>query len=526
MRILPYIAVMFTLLLAACSGEADKVAKEKMEIAHTLVSQNPDSAMSVLEGKPYGLIVYTHAYYVKNKHISDSLSQLVYEKYINEENGSRCDLIKAKLFYGIKLFYEKNYIKALSFLLDVNNNLENLESTYLKAVACFYIGSLYMRMDLYEEALSAFCEELDYALRMNSGQHVARAYSHVAIPFERMGLRDSALFYTAKAIKFEEVLDSQMRATLYNNYAIFKKNPKKSHDREVELYLKKAYDFKGQREYSTLANLAELYYEQDKIKEGDSISNVLLNTPKLKNGTMLILTRALYNRYTKTYQVDSAHKYHLLYLKYDSIENNMSQQNDVLKLRLQDQYEKLQDRNRLRYALAILSSLFIIAFVFIAYRKKLVLAKKDNRLNKEKILDYTDKIEDLEQQIEVLNKSIKAADIKAKEKTSSIIGEKLLSLPIFDYKNTKLYYDTIIATFCKHDEKFSNLKESLPEMTSRSLAMSFMFFYGKFDENKMMELLDFKSKQSYRTAKSRLKKVVVSSPVKNAHIEKLLANMS
>lgn len=65
MRILPYIAVMFTLLIAACSGETDKVAKEKMEIAHTLVSQNPDSAMSVLEGKPYGLIVYTHAYYVK-----------------------------------------------------------------------------------------------------------------------------------------------------------------------------------------------------------------------------------------------------------------------------------------------------------------------------------------------------------------------------------------------------------------------------------------------------------------------------
>ena len=263
MRILLYITVMFTLLLVACSGGADKVAKEKMEIAHTLVTQNPDSAMRILEeidkqglgrdNLAHYALLYTIAQDKSGLDVDDdSLLRFAHEYY----SVNMSDSMYARYAYYMGKFYmlkdsvkiahdmlrtsadvakERNeYYTACLALGMLSNSLSHIDPQvaigYAKEIvdihqdhptnirnhvlAILDIGECFVFMENRDSALIYMHQALDLAMSFGDSVSASSACQNIATTYSLYYEADSALVYALKMKEYSPQLSASQKLIL------------------------------------------------------------------------------------------------------------------------------------------------------------------------------------------------------------------------------------------------------------------------------------------------------------------------
>ena len=263
MRILSYIAVMFTLLFAACSGGADKDVNEKMELANAIVNDNPDSAMRILEEiDKQGLSEHNLAHYALLYTIAqdksgldvddDSLLRFAHEYY----SANTTDSMYARYAYYMGKYYllndsdkiahdmlrtsadvakERNeYYTACLALGKLTKSLSHINPQvaieYAKDVVdihCNYptntrnhilsildIGECFVFMGEMDSALVHMRQALNLAEHSGDSASVASAYKDIAATFNQWNMADSALVYALKMAEYQPRLSDAKRLML------------------------------------------------------------------------------------------------------------------------------------------------------------------------------------------------------------------------------------------------------------------------------------------------------------------------
>ena len=306
MRILSYIAVMFTLLFAACSGGADKDVNEKMELANAIVNDNPDSALRILEEiDKQGLSEHNLAHYALLYTIAqdksgldvddDSLLRFAHEYY----SANTTDSMYARYAYYMGKYYllndsdkiahdmlrtsadvakERNeYYTACLALGKLTNSLSHINPQvaieYAKDVVdihCNYptntrnhilsildIGECFVFMGEMDSALVHMRQALNLAEHSGDSASVASAYKDIAATFNQWNMADSALVYALKMAEYQPRLSDAKRLMLGS--ALYEAG----RTDEAEILLKEIVENpKSKQRYSSYKLLCRIALEQ------------------------------------------------------------------------------------------------------------------------------------------------------------------------------------------------------------------------------------------------------------------------
>lgn len=133
------------------------------------VVQEPDSAISMLDSLSAGFLteeeaalyalLYTEAVFEKEHHIHDSTLQVAYAYFVEEGKGDIPRELTVKLYHGLGLLEEGKQVEAFLALLDVYEQREALPGMHQKNLLCRYLGEIYRRNALYQEAERRFGED-------------------------------------------------------------------------------------------------------------------------------------------------------------------------------------------------------------------------------------------------------------------------------------------------------------------------------------------------------------------------------
>ncbi len=372
--------------LVVCLCCRREPSSAQLDRAEALLFDNPDSAMALVSEQrtPRQALLYNAAHYVKYKEIDKDLEEYAYTHYIEKKiESTKSELCMAKLFHGIRLYEEELFTEAMGILLKLEEDIHELPHPYFKGVAQFYMACIYLREDLYKNSLTHFKRELGYSKEIGDSAIIAKAENHVSVLFCRLEEQDSCLYHIRRALAYQDKNDSVELANIYNNLAASMDEYYPDSISEIESYFKKALAYKGDREYATMANLADLYYRHGRIAEAESIAcEIQANAPedvRICNARLLI-SQTMYSYYDSIGIVDSAYKYHKLYLKYDSIENNLTEQKDIVKVtekhvgkEIIDKYVQSLKNMKEIVMLLVLSVVAIFSFL---YRSKSIFKRE------------------------------------------------------------------------------------------------------------------------------------------------------
>lgn len=529
------------LTLAVCQCCSREPSTAQLDTAERMLFNNPDSAMSLTSElrTPRQMLIYNTAHYAKYREIDKELEGCTYTYYIEE--GNECaasDVCLAKLLHGIRQYDEGDFTEAMTTLLKVEDDIHELPHAYFKGVAQFYIARIYLKEDLYENSLRHFRKELEYSKEIGSFPLIAKSSNHLSVVFHRIKEKDSVLYYMQHSLKYKDDNDSVELASIYNNLAVLTGEYYPDSVSRIERFFKKALEYKGNREYATLANMAELYYKHGRIPEANDVANkILAEAPedlRISNARYLI-SRILYHYYDSIGPIDSAYKYQKMYLKYDSIENNLGEQKHIVALTERQISEKVAAEHTSSFwyllALTVLLVLSAMISLLIYYRKtwKLrmekssllhVLDEKDKELDRHK---NAIKVQEKEKRIlkqDVERNSMMQEDLK---QSLSVVSHRLLGTKEGDI-DLDTYYDTLYNELVKDKKENISFIRAIhiaaPRMKRREEIMCLLLYleYSNEDICKIMVM----NPGVYRTAKSRLKSKLSENKDKNKAVATFL----
>lgn len=218
MRILPYIAVMFTLLIAACSGEVDKeeLPSDIKELM-TVVEYNPDSALKeipTLEQKyakadqSVKMCIALMKYKAEDKsyviHSSDSIIRLITKYY--EDYGTNADKLAAYYYMGGTYRDMRNYPLAIIWYLKGIDAIKEEDCTRNDSIilANLYgqIADAYKKMRDYNTMMKY--AEYSHNLKNKLGKRSIRSIHSMAGYYQFCGQNDSAYNYYVEVSKMIE----------------------------------------------------------------------------------------------------------------------------------------------------------------------------------------------------------------------------------------------------------------------------------------------------------------------------------
>ena len=418
MRILPYIAVMFTLLLAACSGEADKVAKEKMEIAHTLVSQNPDSAMSILEGIQtlvtrecqdsstiaLHALLWTETHY----HITKSINDSTLEMSLSYFNNSDEYCMRAKLLNCIRAFRNNQYEHVLKSLLVLEEDIESFSQDWMKSTLESYLASTYRYKELYRMAHRHFKRENIYAKNTGNNYRIANSYINLGVSYLDVNEPDSAFICFTQVLKdYMPFLNTDKQASLYINigYAIQKFDPDNSDS--IKFYFDKALGLSPSTDLKnrTYMLLSEYFYKKNDILSADSLANKVLKescNPEIR----MVMYKTIYEYHNRTGNRDSANLYYRYYKQLSDSAYSKSSSMRIASISLEHERfakettDKKRKSNILLIYIICFTSLCVFTYIFIKYKR--TSHRVSMQINEYKAeIEYLHKKADLQSQLKV-----------------------------------------------------------------------------------------------------------------------------
>ena len=462
-------------------------------------------------------------YYIENKSVCDSLESIVEEYFLENGCGSEAEQDMARLFHAERLYDNGAKTEAMKLLVQIREN--NLSTLYFKAIKYYLMGEIYFSTRLYDDALQAFQKEAELAELMHDYQKIATAYNHVANTYRVTLGPDSALAYYRRNLSLLPFQDSLSHAIIYNNIAVFYEDNTPDSIHEIELYYLRSLQY-DPRYYLSMANLADLYYQTQQIEKADSLVRIILQNNTNAN-TFTMTYGALHDHFLRMGQTDSAYKYEQLAMHYDSIVHQPEKQKHIVRITEQAKGQAMIQgmSNTLKWvvALSVLTAVLLSCLCIYIYRrhKKRLLLERVRHIQQKERADeayqvlqesLTDIQVEMKERAEVykVGQQEMGRQIKQKETLNQLLVENFFLPSQSNHaQDANLYYQAIVNTFTKknknHQKFLHELLIACPSLSLREQTHCILLYAEQYNDEEILSLLNFISKPSYYTAKSRLR---------------------
>lgn len=202
--------------LISCTHNKNYTTTFQPELAkaEAIMYRYPDSALHILQGiqpdnpsdnEQYATwaLLMTQAQYKNQIEQSDSLINIAYSYFINQDNAQRKALA---LYYKGILCHESHHAEdALSFYLEATTEIEKTNDYQLGFLINSEIGLMYLYRKLNDYAMEYFEKAHHNAELSNNQTYIAFPFIYIARAFSQKKQYNKAIEYYEKAIKIGQV---------------------------------------------------------------------------------------------------------------------------------------------------------------------------------------------------------------------------------------------------------------------------------------------------------------------------------
>lgn len=202
--------------LISCTHNKNYTTTFQPELAkaEAIMYRYPDSALHILQGiqpdnpsnnEQYATwaLLMTQAQYKNQIEQSDSLINIAYSYFINQDNAQRKALA---LYYKGILCHESHHAEdALSFYLEATTEIEKTNDYQLGFLINSEIGLMYLYRKLNDYAMEYFEKAHHNAELSNNQTYIAFSFIYIARAFSTKKQYNKAIEYYEKAIKIGQV---------------------------------------------------------------------------------------------------------------------------------------------------------------------------------------------------------------------------------------------------------------------------------------------------------------------------------
>lgn len=202
--------------LISCTHNKNYTTTFQPELAkaEAIMYRYPDSALHILQGiqpdnpsdnEQYATwaLLMTQAQYKNQIEQSDSLINIAYSYFINQDNAQRKALA---LYYKGILCHESHHAEdALSFYLEATTEIEKTNDYQLGFLINSEIGLMYLYRKLNDYAMEYFEKAHHNAELSNNQTYIAFSFIYIARAFYKKKQYNKAIEYYEKAIKIGQV---------------------------------------------------------------------------------------------------------------------------------------------------------------------------------------------------------------------------------------------------------------------------------------------------------------------------------
>lgn len=202
--------------LISCTHNKNYTTTFQPELAkaEAIMYRYPDSALHILQGiqpdnpsnnEQYATwaLLMTQAQYKNQIEQSDSLINIAYSYFINQDNAQRKALA---LYYKGILCHESHHAEdALSFYLEATTEIEKTNDYQLGFLINSEIGLMYLYRKLNDYAMEYFEKAHHNAELSNNQTYIAFSFIYIAKAFSQKKQYNKAIEYYEKAIKIGQV---------------------------------------------------------------------------------------------------------------------------------------------------------------------------------------------------------------------------------------------------------------------------------------------------------------------------------
>ena len=202
--------------LISCTHNKNYTTTFQPELAkaEAMMYRYPDSALHILQGiqpdipsenEQYATwaLLMTQAQYKNQIEQSDSLINIAYSYFINQDNAQRKALA---LYYKGILCHESHHAEdALSFYLEAATEIEKTNDYQLGFLINSEVGLMYLYRKLNDYAMEYFEKAHHNAELSNNQTYIAFSFIYIARAFSQKKQYNKAIEYYEKAIKIGQV---------------------------------------------------------------------------------------------------------------------------------------------------------------------------------------------------------------------------------------------------------------------------------------------------------------------------------
>ena len=202
--------------LISCTHNKNYTTTFQPELAkaEAIMYRYPDSALHILQGiqpdipsenEQYATwaLLMTQAQYKNQIEQSDSLINIAYSYFINQDNAQRKALA---LYYKGILRHESHHAEdALSFYLEAATEIEKTNDYQLGFLINSEVGLMYLYRKLNDYAMEYFEKAHHNAELSNNQTYIAFSFIYIARAFSQKKQYNKAIEYYEKAIKIGQV---------------------------------------------------------------------------------------------------------------------------------------------------------------------------------------------------------------------------------------------------------------------------------------------------------------------------------
>lgn len=433
------VRLLFPILLLMCiCACTNKPYPQSLRVADSLIHNNPDSAVILLEElkrsmafEPQATQMYYQLQTIKAKdkayitHTSDSLIKTVVKYYEERKDRER---LPETYYYAGRVYRDLGDApQALEYLQKAIESTKDCTDYRLISRIYSQTGTLYLYQDTYDQALEVFRKAYQYCLSDKDSIGMVYSLRDIGRTFTTLNCADSALYYYKGALNYAEQIHNNhlvgvVQAELSGLYIQLEMYP----EAFTAIQCSNKY-IKGHNIAPFYAILADYYYYTNQL---DSATFYYTQTASFddlyqKQGSY----KGLGNIARKKGQYKEAMEYFDKYLIYtDSIKDitnteTIRKMQSLYNYQLKEKENSKLQRQAANYKLwniLLIFSLLSLVFLFIAYhqfRKKkeqqqLVKQERIKQIQKERYAQSNTYLEKNKEQIKEVELSLHKAEIE------------------------------------------------------------------------------------------------------------------
>lgn len=433
------VRLLFPILLLMCiCACTNKPYPQSLRVADSLIHNNPDSAVILLEElkrsmafEPQATQMYYQLLTIKAKdkayitHTSDSLIKTVVKYYEERKDRER---LPETYYYAGRVYRDLGDApQALEYLQKAIESTKDCTDYRLISRIYSQTGTLYLYQDTYDQALEVFRKAYQYCLSDKDSIGMVYSLRDIGRTFTTLNCADSALYYYKGALNYAEQIHNNhlagvVQAELSGLYIQLEMYP----EAFTAIQCSNKY-IKGHNIAPFYAILADYYYYTNQL---DSATFYYTQTASFddlyqKQGSY----KGVGNIARKKGQYKEAMEYFDKYLIYtDSIKDitnteTIRKMQSLYNYQLKEKENSKLQRQAANYKLwniLLIFSLLSLVFLFIAYhqfRKKkeqqqLVKQERIKQIQKERYAQSNTYLEKNKEQIKEVELSLHKAEIE------------------------------------------------------------------------------------------------------------------